>query len=136
MPTLLRKSDREWVVERIKRYETESSRNGVFRQKDQRIRNKGRAALGDLTYLAENLAKDQFEQIFTLEELRKLVAAILNRRDLDFNRQLSLGAMMIQEGTSLTKRREMMQKPNHMGQIKLTLSLAEKVLVENVKRRT
>jgi hypothetical protein len=73
---LLRNDDRAWLRHLSVRH---TKRSGRDRTKLSRLRGRARAALEDLSYLAETLPEDQQEQVFTPVSILPFVYALLAR---------------------------------------------------------
>ncbi|TSA55493.1 hypothetical protein D4R42_05475 [bacterium] len=70
---MLTSKEREWILSERARYTREET--GSKRLKDYKIRNKAKAMIKDLSFMAKELAPDQHRQVFTRETLLELAEA-------------------------------------------------------------
>ncbi len=106
---MLRENDKVWERDKlwieVLRQRSSNKGKNASAQKDRRIREKGKMWLERLGYLATKLSEDQTWQIFTKERLEPIVAALLVQGK-NFDQQLALAEMFIQNGAKLYGRPE------------------------------
>lgn len=66
----------ECILTEEERKHLKNPKEKYARQWDKRVRDKARAMIGDLAFVAKHVSPDQFEKIFTEDETRKLIRKI------------------------------------------------------------